>query len=566
MNSQSITQGAPIQYRVGFFGTAFTMQKFLMPHEVEWSRKNLQRLKDFGFNTVQINMAWGSRPGDEPLNLEDVLRLEEPLASQYPQTVELRCKPGEEAYGRRREMLRSRANLCKEMGFHTIFHFGAPYNAHLTYRGTEPNCTSDEKVLKRYALLLEHLVREFPGIDDILVYTYDQDAWLCSEFADCPRCAAIPIHERLPAFVNGMNAAWRTLRPEGRLWWEPWGISAGVTFECIKRLNAAEIGLAVHSNFVDVMAANPADRYMKNVAALGASLGMPVIAEYFLGDSSEEIEPLSLAYPLTVLRGLKAIADVPGVVGIKEYFGLVPDRENPNLRMTALFFENPRISEGDALLRLAEPYGAAADGVIGFWRQCSMAMEFYPWDAAWMLRWLGHKSASHAMDSEDRLHGFGNFEPVWYDQFIGPPQPDHPHRTEDVQLRLQEAADHWRAAEEAGWKALPLVPAELKADMERLLLDTGRARRRALALAYHKRETNIARVMRHSKAGHGAMERARKQMLETLLADRENFREEMARTPLSPLGKPQVPRWPEMDAAIAMVQQDPALFLRSYFQ
>ena len=134
-------------------------------------------------------------------------------------------------------------------------------------------------------------------------------------------------------------------------------------------MNASEIGLAVHSNFIDVMAAYPVDRYFKNVVALAAGRGMPVIAEYFLGDSSEEIEPLALAHPLVTLRGLKAIADVAGVAGIKEYFGLAPDREDPNLRMTGLFFANPGITEAEAVRQLAAPYGKASG-----WRGGILAM------------------------------------------------------------------------------------------------------------------------------------------------------------------------------------------------
>ena len=56
----------------------------------------------------------------------------------------------------------------------------------MTYRGTEPNCSMDERVLQRYDLLLERLVRDFPQIDDILLYTYDQDAWLCQRVRRLP--------------------------------------------------------------------------------------------------------------------------------------------------------------------------------------------------------------------------------------------------------------------------------------------------------------------------------------------------------------------------------------------
>ena len=54
--------------------------------------------------------------------------------------------------------------------------------------------------------------------------------------------------------------------------------------------------------------------------------GLPVIGEYVLGASSEELEPyLHLSHPLVTVRGLRAMARTPGIVGLKEYYGLAPD-------------------------------------------------------------------------------------------------------------------------------------------------------------------------------------------------------------------------------------------------
>ena len=164
------------------------------------------------------------------------------------------------------------------------------------------------------------------------------------------------------------------------------------------------------------------------------------------------------------------------------------------------------------------------------------------------------------MEWEAKLPGFPYIEPIWFNEMLPAPfEHDHPYKTEDVELRLHEAAAHWQAGEKAGWAALQLAPAELKESLERLLLDTGRARRRARAMAFHMRETNLARVMRFSKAGPAAIERARKDMLATLLADRENFCEELG-------SSLQGSRWPEMDEAIIALQADPDRFLASYLK
>ena len=49
-----------------------------------WSRQTLGRLKALGFNAVQLNLAWGERPDDEPLNLEDVVDLDPADAPGFP--------------------------------------------------------------------------------------------------------------------------------------------------------------------------------------------------------------------------------------------------------------------------------------------------------------------------------------------------------------------------------------------------------------------------------------------------------------------------------------------------
>ena len=73
----------------------------------------------------------------------------------------------------------------------------------------------------------------------------------------------------------------------------------------------------LHCNIAEVIGTMPVDRWPKNNAALAQQRGIPVIVEYWLAGPSEELESYyHLAHPLVTLRGLKAIASVPGVVGI----------------------------------------------------------------------------------------------------------------------------------------------------------------------------------------------------------------------------------------------------------
>ena len=41
--------------------------------DIRYDASQLDALKKLGFNTIQLNIAWGARPADEPLNLEDIL-------------------------------------------------------------------------------------------------------------------------------------------------------------------------------------------------------------------------------------------------------------------------------------------------------------------------------------------------------------------------------------------------------------------------------------------------------------------------------------------------------------
>jgi len=40
--------------------------------DMKWDDKQLQDLKDLGVNMLQLSIAWGGKPGNEVLNLEDL--------------------------------------------------------------------------------------------------------------------------------------------------------------------------------------------------------------------------------------------------------------------------------------------------------------------------------------------------------------------------------------------------------------------------------------------------------------------------------------------------------------
>ena len=554
---------AALTYRVAHLGLPGSLKDWSWTRRVEWTLENLQRLQDLGFNTVQLNVAWGARPGDEPLNLEDVVTRTPEQDAAHPQQVPLRGATAPGSFARRQSDLRARIALCRKLNLRTIFHFGAPYNAHCRYGDNPPNCISDPAVSERHALLIQTFAREFPGVDDLLLYTYDQDAWLCSEFGDCPRCAGVPLSTRLVPFLSRLATEWQQINPAGRLWWEPWELSAGQSLRCVEQAPAKGFGLSLHSGVGECMTTIVADRWFRNMAATASARGIPVLGEYFLGGGSEETEPLHhLAFPLVTLRAVRALASVSGVTGIKEYFGVAPDREDPNLRMAGVFFAQPDVAEDEALRRLAAPYGRAAEAIQQYWRLCGSGMELFPWEVSWYVREIGRSAVDHALTAA-YLHGQQCSTPSWdstrHSVFMKvDDQQPHPWMLEDIELRCRMASAPWAEALKAGTALATDVPATLRPDFLQGLDDLSRLRRRAIAYACHLRETNLATIMRrHLDTNPEIIAKAGRELLAVLEEDRENWLSEVAAGP----SEGTAATWPEIHAAIRDLQADAREFL-----
>lgn len=538
-----------IDYRVGFLGAPCHPQ-------VEWNDENLERLKALGFNCIQLNIAWGYRPNDEPLNLEDVVALPDGVAPMPGDADRAPIRTPERIAARSAELAK-RIALCRKHGLRTIFHFGAP---NVFYPPQDPDkpldlCIADPATVARYRLLVRAFHEKFPGVDDLLCYTYDQHAWLCSEWGPCPRCHGIPLHERVTAFVNMMARTWRGLEQDGVLFWEPWELSAGETFRCMDDLDASCVGLALHSNIAEVQIAIPADRWFRNTVGKAARLGLPVLGEVWLGGATEEMEPYThVPTPLATLRALRAVNASGPLKGIKEYYGLIPDREDPNLRMSAIFFADPDISDEAALARLAEPYGPAAAEIADYWRLVSTAVEHYPWDVSWLSREVGKSDPVHLL-SAATLKGASWQTPSWQSTrrglFIRTDQTAPPNHwlREDVQLRFEEAAEYLARSLDAAAAARPKVPAALSGDFDTSVEEVSGLRRRVLAYAYHLRETNLADMLRNAeKVGSVNVERMWGELREVMVRDQENM------GTAEPLA-----------AAIALLDTDRPAFLATHF-
>ena len=482
-----------LRHRIGILGNPQTP-------EARFDDGQLARLAALGFTAVQLNIAWGSRPPKEPLNLEDVL----PLPGQAEAASVTEC----------REELRRRARQAHKHGLRTLFHFGAPHVKGLYRQFREKNleksqaveaCLLLPEIPRLYGHLVARLAEVCPEIDDILVYTYDQEAWLCSEFGDCPRCHGVPLHDRLPAFLQVLRDAWASARPEGTVWWEPWELSAGQTLMMANRVPNRNFGLMLHTNIAEVQAAHPVDPWFRNMTRLCAKRGIPVVGELFLASATEEVQPFVIPAPRLVHQALTALRGVSGVVGAKEYFGLLPDRADPNLEMAGQVFVSPGIGLDAALAAIAAPYGDGRGSVLEAWHAAASGLELFPWDVCWKLRNIGRRISAWHDWKAYRLPGHLVDSPSWCSTrraLFMTTENDalHPWFYEDMGLRCQLSAETLDAAAAACEQARAQVPASLRAAVESWASDLLGMRRCVRSYQCHIHETLLAQHVRDALA------------------------------------------------------------------
>jgi hypothetical protein len=503
-----------------------------------FTAEHLRRLRAKGFDTLQLNVAWLSRPHDEPLNLRDVVRAE---GEAEPPRVR-----------QRRAELRRRAALARRLDFRTLFHVGSPYMwrdpdtgdvrppdgaddayyADLEGEAGRRFDVADPRVAGYELHLLERLRAACPDVDDLLVYTYDQDAWQASEFGPSPHSRGVPLHERLPAYLARLTTAWTTGRPGHLVWWEPWELSAGQVLACLPRLPTTSFGLCLHSNIAEVQIARPVDPWLRTTARAAARRGIPVVAEAFLGSANEEIEPCALPTVRLVDEQLRALAGVDGVTGLKEYYGVDAGIVDLNLDVTAARLADPAAPPDALLAGVLERNGLGPDVAAAL--EClDEAVQLVPWDATWFLRKLGTGTPEHGWEAAV-IRGRVCTTPSWESSrrahfMKTDDDPPHPYLVEDVQLRCALAADAFGRAVELLDRAAAGVPAtggrpaataealaETRAAADRL----GRIVR---GFALHLRETLVVRTLREDRdAGHPPTPRLVAELTALLRADVAN--------------------------------------------
>ena len=318
--------------------------------------------------------------------------------------------------------------MAKRHGFRTIFHFGSPYLDYNPYTGVvrrigqggvddnsfDSNYDVANPLVADHELeLLEELRKNFPDVDDIEVYTYDQDAWQTAEFQGSKYSAGIPLSDRLPEYLRKLHHVWTDGRVEThRMWWEPWELSAGQVYMVLPQLPRTGFGLMLHTNIGEVQRSVPVDLWFRNTVRIAHSLGLPVIAEAFWACRNEEIEPLTIPSPRLVDEVYLAVMRVTGVVGIKEYYGLQPqaiDLDTDVLRVRLSGFTGDSV---EVLKKIADRFGPAREKVFTYIALLSDARQVYPWDASWLGREIGRAKTDHGW-SAATIRGMVANTPAW---------------------------------------------------------------------------------------------------------------------------------------------------------
>ena len=225
----------------------------------------------------------------------------------------------------------------------------------------QPACILDPEIRAKYTRLLAEFCDRFPTVDNILLYTYDQDSWQCSEFGPCPRCSGIPLDERLSGFLNLMNDAMQKHHPGITLWWKPWEISNGQAVKIVKEMNPSHLGLILNPSCANEVypfndRAFKSDLGIKRTVQVAADRGIPVIGEfdYTLYKGYYAITDY---FPRFVYEQLQSWKELNGVVGVKEYFGFAPSQFSVNADMLRACMKSPDASLDELLKEIAAPYG-----------------------------------------------------------------------------------------------------------------------------------------------------------------------------------------------------------------
>jgi hypothetical protein len=393
--------------------------------DISWSDEELEQIKGLGVNMVQLSIAWGGKPANEVLNLEDL-------------DPEQRAK------------FAFRIKQAQKHGLKTLAHFGIPRM--LDVSSFRPACIMDAAVQKKYEELLTDFMTSFPEVDDVLVYTFDQQAWLCSEFGPCPRCSGVPLDDRLPQFLDLLNDTMQKCRPNTMLWWKPWELSKGQVVAIMEKVKPAHFGLALNpSTSNEVYPFNDksfrSDLGIRRFVQMAKERGIPVLGEF----DHTFYKPLYLMedfFPRLIYEQMLGWKEMEGVVGVKEYYGFSPTTLSVNAAMLRAWMKSPQAPLETLLQEIAAPYGSkAAPIMIQAWEYVAQSVEAFPWDTTYLVGPMGldrGRDGSHSWEPAAIINATWD-TPIWEANrranfMLTQEDKAHPWLFEDAGLRLEDSA------------------------------------------------------------------------------------------------------------------------------
>jgi hypothetical protein len=342
----------------------------------------------------------------------------------------------------------------------------------VNFNPVRPACILDQAVQTKYRDLLKEFMVSFPEVDDVLVYTFDQQAWLCSEFGPCPRCSGIPLDARLPAFLNMLNEAMQSVRPNTRLWWKPWELSKGQVVAILDDVKPAHFGLVLNPSSSNEVypfhdRSFKSDLGVRRLVQMAEERGIPVLGEF----DHTFYKPLYLFedfFPRLIYEQMVGWKEMKGIVGVKEYYGFAPATFSVNAAMLETWMRSPDASLDTLLAEIAAPYGAkAAPLVIQAWEYVARSVEAYPWDTTYLIGPMGlDRPWDGGHDWEPVTIPNATWDtPIWKanrkGNFMLTEEPKaHPWVFEDAGLRLEDSAA-------LGFKAVALYDQAIAAGGDR---------------------------------------------------------------------------------------------------
>jgi hypothetical protein len=206
-----------------------------------------------------------------------------------------------------------------------------------------------------------------------------------------------------------------------------------------------------------------------------------------LGGSDEDISPLPhLPVPRLVHQQLDALRTAVGVVGVKEYYGLVPAHFSVNIKLLAAYLRDPATPLGDLIAAIAAEYGPQAAPILAqAWEAAAAAMELFPWNATWNFRRAFEKPQRLAHLA--RVPNASWATPAWQANrrgfyMVTDAKEQHPWLIEDVGQRAMLAGEEFGRAATLLEKASSSCATALRDDLHAQQRDLRLARELSAAI------------------------------------------------------------------------------------